>query len=198
GETGLEDCLLVVADGPRRPLRLLVHRAVDGEGRVGHGAVVVAADHAVLVDRQLEDVVGVLLLALDHGEDAQRLPLLLLVGFRLLPRGGVGGRLGGVVRGRGDRLAIVVNVVALVDDGGAVVVVDGRRGVAAEGGVGGVRPVRPVGGRRRPPRVAPRGRVGRIPARVEIVVAPEPGANVPGLRPYRRAAAVGGVVAHRA
>src|SRR5262249_5466117 len=194
-DAGLVDRLLLLADDPRGPLRPLVHRAVDGDRRVGQCVVVVAADHAVLVDRQLEDVVGVLLLALHDGENAERLPLLLLGGLRLLPGGGDVRRLRGVLLRRGDRLAVVVDAVVLVDDGRAVVVDHGLRGGAAEGGNGGVRRPPPGGRRRRARRRAPRGRVGRVPAGVEIVVAGEARADVTRLGADRRRAAVGGVVA---
>src|SRR5262249_53670103 len=53
---GLIDRVLLFADDPRGPLRLLVHGALEGNRRVGQAVVVVAAKHAVLVDRELEDV----------------------------------------------------------------------------------------------------------------------------------------------
>ena len=122
----LVDGVLLVADDPGGALRLLVHRAVDGQRRVRQAVVVVAADHAVLVDGELEDVVGLLLVALHHGEHAEGLPLLLLGRLRRLPRRGDVRRLRRVLLGRGDRLAVVVDAVVLVDHGGAVVV-DHRR-----------------------------------------------------------------------
>src|SRR5262249_32524959 len=179
---------------PRRPLRLRVHRAVDGEGRVGQGVVVIAAEHAVLVDGELEDVVGFLLVALHHGEDAERLPLLLLVRFRSLPRGGEGQRLGGVLLGGGDRLAVVEDGVVLVDQIGTVVVDHRQEGVGAKGGDGGVRRPPPVA-RRRPRGRAPGTGVGHVPAGVEIVVAGKAGAHVAALRAYRRRASITSVVA---
>src|SRR5262249_54063992 len=154
---------------------------------------VVAADHSFLVDSDLEDVVRVLLIALDHGEDAQGLPFLLLGDLRLHPIGRDVRRLGSVVRGRGDRVAVVVDLVALIDDGGAVVVHHGVLGVTTEAGargVGGIPPVSP-----RPPRGrAPGTGVSAIPARVEVVVAGEVPTDVPALGPQRRRAAVAGKV----
>src|SRR5262249_36100288 len=82
GDARLEDDFFLLPDRPGRPLSLVVHGAVNGERVVGEGVVVVAADHPTLVDRQLKDLVGGLLLAAHQGENAQRLPLLLLRGLR--------------------------------------------------------------------------------------------------------------------
>jgi hypothetical protein len=132
-----------------------------------------------LVHRELEDGARVGLLALDEGEDPQGLPflvLLLLLGRRRCGRGEVG-RLLVVDDGRGSGLAVDVYLIALVDDGGAKIVVHRRGGGPAEPGRQGG-PGRPAPDARGvPANRPPRSGVGAPPGRVEGAVVVEPAAN---------------------
>src|SRR5262249_33946412 len=139
------------------------------------------------------DVVGFLLVALDHGEHTEGLPF-----FRVGRLGGLSHRgdvrgLRGVLLGRGNRLAVVVDLVVLVDHGGAVVVDYRVLGIAAEGGDGGVGARARGGGGGRAGGGPAAGGAG-FPAGFKIVVAAEAGAAVTGLGAARCGAAVGGGV----
>src|SRR5262249_12279889 len=148
----LVDRGLAVGHRPGGPLGLLVHRAVDRLGRVGQGVVVVAADHPVLTDGQLEDVGGLRLALADPGEHAQRLEVAALgLDLGLLARGRQVGGLLDVRRGRDFRLAVDDDRVTGVDNRLAIVVVDRLGRVAAVSGYG-------APGRGRPdPRGGPAG-----------------------------------------
>ena len=64
------DRLLVATNGPSRPLRLLVHGAVDRQSMIGNFIRVIAPQDALLIDRQLHDELRVLVLVTHHREDA--------------------------------------------------------------------------------------------------------------------------------
>src|SRR6185437_10099479 len=86
-EPSLIDDVFLVAHTPRRPLRLLIYGAVHRKIVVGDGIVIIAANDAVFIEGQLEEIIGGLFFALDEAIDAERLPR--LVGRRL---GGAAGR----------------------------------------------------------------------------------------------------------
>src|SRR6516162_1632827 len=172
-EACLVDRLLAVADGPGGALGLLVHGTVHGQRGVAQRVVVVAADRSRLVDGELEEVVAVGLLPLDHGEDAERQPFLVLGGLGLLAGVGDGDGLLGVFLLGADRVAVDVDGIPFVDDVGAVVVVDRLGGIAA---VAGAR--RPGGGppdgcRGGPGSRTPDARISAPPGAVEAVVMAE-------------------------
>src|SRR5262249_22406058 len=135
-DAGLEDRHLLVADRPARPLGVLVHLPVHRGGGVGRRVVVIAAEHAVLVDRQLEDVGGRRLLAPDQREHAQRDPV--AIRRRRGRRAGLGDRGGlvGVLLGGAHALAVHVHLAVLVNAVGAVVVGGALLRVAAGAGDG--------------------------------------------------------------
>src|SRR5262245_31272783 len=172
-ETCLVDRLLAVADGPGGALGLLVHGTVNGHCSVAQRVVVVAADRSRLVDSELEEVVAVDLLPLDHGEDAERQPFLVLGGLGLLA--GIGdshGLLRVFLLGT-DRVAVDVDGIAFVDDVGAIVVVDRLGGIAAVAGARGPGGGRPDGCRSGPGSRTPDARISAPPGAVEAVVMAE-------------------------
>src|SRR5262245_7972672 len=88
--------LFLALDSPGNTLGFLVERADDRRGLIRNRVVVVAAKHAIFIERDLEDVVRRRLVALDHGEDTERLPLFVRGGLGVLARSRDLGRLLGV------------------------------------------------------------------------------------------------------
>src|SRR5262249_52490943 len=117
-----------------------------------------------------------------HGEDAERLPFFGFRSGRLLADVGQRGRLLGVLGGAGGGVAVDVHRVALVNDGGAVVDVDGRDGEAApadQRGPGGDAPGVAGGG---PAAGVPAAGIAAVPAGAEAIVVAEAAADVARLR----------------
>src|SRR5262245_28116504 len=165
GDPGLVNRELSVADRPRRPLSLLVHGSADRGRLVSQGVVVLAPDHPVLVDGELEQIGGLLLTLADHREHAELLPLALLrVGLGFRADGGNVDRLLGVQVGRVPLFAVDDHRVARVHDRLAVVVVDRLGRVRAVPGEPGQRPPGdwPVGGAE-PPGGEERVLLGEVP-----------------------------------
>src|SRR5262249_55974630 len=133
----------------------------------------VAADHPLLVDSKLEDVVAVGLLALGHGPHPERQPLLLLGGRGLLACVRDGNGLLGVLGLSGHRVAVNVDLVAFVDDVRAVIVVARFGRIAAVAGTRAPAGPTPDGRGSGPPRGPPRARVPAPPVAVEAVVVVE-------------------------
>src|SRR5262249_10571828 len=156
--------------------------AIDRRRGIGNGVVVVAANNALLADGQLKDVVRRGLVTLDHGEDTQRLPLLVVGRLGLTAGvGNIGGLLGVVRLGR-CYLVAVVDVAILVGHGIAVVVVSGGRvrGIADVTGAGVPNGGSP-GGARGPAGGGPGARIAAVPPRPECVVIAKAATNVPSL-----------------
>src|SRR5262249_8202970 len=115
--------IFLLANSPRREARLGIDGTVHLGCRVQKPVVVVAANDALLVDGELEDIVRRFFVALHESIDADRFPIFSRGWIGILADGGNVRRLIGVLlHGAGFR-AVHIDVVVLVDDGAAVVVV---------------------------------------------------------------------------
>src|SRR5262249_44265282 len=134
-------------------------------------------DRSRLVDGELEEVVAVDLLPLDHGENAERKPFLILGGLGFLAGIGDCLRLLRILLLRADHVAVDVDGVAFIDDVRAVVVVDRRGRIPAVGGAARPRGGAPDGRRGGPGGGAPDAGISAPPAAVEAVVMVEVAAH---------------------